>query len=232
MEMPKEESSSEALLETFGDFHIPALKGAGSTTQAVLDAFQPRQDGLANALAARKGAAKALAGAEALRIAAEVDVEATLTRLELIMLGSVGKKRDKDPYKTSYPKGVPGAIEPRGAAQAAEATRIADYLAPAQGAAPAGVPAEAAPVIVELRTATTVLSDRVKTETAAQAAYETAWLSELSERRRWREQYRKDHGLLTAIYGNDKKKIESFFKKVARGNGKKEKGDGTRVVSP
>jgi len=34
--------------------------------------------------------------------------------------------------------------------------------------------------------------------------------------RTWRDQYRKSHGLLTAVYPRDKRKVESYFKTIRK----------------
>lgn len=51
---------------------------------------------------------------------------------------------------------------------------------------------------------------------AEKTALLTAAAAEGIQTRRWRDQYRKDHGLLTALYPNDPRKMESFFKKPAK----------------
>ncbi|MBI4705471.1 MAG: hypothetical protein HY744_30620 [Deltaproteobacteria bacterium] len=33
------------------------------------------------------------------------------------------------------------------------------------------------------------------------------------EKRRWRDQYRRDYGSLTALYPDDRRKVETYFKR-------------------
>lgn len=101
-------------------------------------------------------------------------------------------------------------------AQAKEGHRIANLIAPTEGEPLPGLPEHAAVLATELRALCLVLEERVKADEAAEEAVRTAWLNELSERRRWREQYRKDHGLLTALFPTDPRLVDSFFKKPTK----------------
>ena len=219
MEMPPDSASSDVLLE-HGAFHLAAL-GADDGAAAMRDAFATVQDGLRTAQRATVGAREAAAGAEALRIAAEVRVETSLRKLELILLAGVNKRRKDEPYVSAFPEGVTGAIAPLGNGQVAEAKRILALLAPTAGEPPAGVPAEAGATLVELLRGATALEERVRNEDAAAEAEARAFSTELSLRRSWREQYRKGHGLLTAQYPTDRKRVDSFFKKASKSKAKK-----------
>ena len=134
----------------------------------------------------------------------------------------MNRRRAEDPYKTAFPNGVTGAIAPRGRAQVLEAARISNYVAPEAGPANPAIPAEALATVAALRAQLATFDAALTSEQATDAAYAAAFLAEFAARRAWREQYRKDFGLLTARFGSDKKKIESFFKK----GGKSGKGGG------
>lgn len=230
MEMPPESASSDVLLDTYG-VHHEAMLAADPRTSLVHADFAPRQEDLRTAMEAREAAERALVAAEALRARAEIDVETIIRKIDLSLLGAVNKKRDADPYRRVLPANLEGALRPVGAAQAAEGVRIADLVAPPEGTAPVpGLPGEAPPLGVELRAACVILDERSKAAERAAQALDAAFLTELSERRRWREQYRKSHGRLTGIFGTDSRTIESFFKKPARS--KKKKDTTTTTTEP
>ena len=212
MRMPSEDSSSEVLLESLGEYHLAAL-GA-----------EPQAASLRPDFAARQGAARAAMGAEALKVRAEENLENALREIELALLAVVEKKRQRDPYKRIFPDNLLGAIKPAGLAQVAEARRVADLVAPATGSAVAGVPATLAPATARLRQAADELERTVAADAAAERALQTAFANELAERRRWREQYRKNEGLLRALFFEAPRKVDTFFRaekslKKAKGNG-------------
>lgn len=215
MQMPASEGS-EPLLRVFGKFHLAAVKAEGAALAEMFREFDAAQTGLQRAFDLRIGLESSQAECEAMRVAAETSVEQTLGKLDLQLLGAVNRRRGDDPYKTAFPDGVTGAIAPRGRAQSAEALRIANYIAPLAGGSPAGIPAESLPLVATLRTQIANFDAALAAETATDEAYAAAFLAELAARRAWREQYRKDFGLLTARFGTDKRKIESFFKKAAK----------------
>ena len=224
MRMPSEESSSEVLLETLGEYHLAAL-GAEPQAAGLVADFTARQQALRDALAARQGAARAAMGAEALKVRAEENLENALREIELALFAVVEKKRQRDPYKRIFPDNLLGAIKPAGLAQVAEARRVADLVAPATGSAVAGVPATLGPVAARLRQAADELERTVAADSAAERALQTAFANELAERRRWREQYRKDFGMLSALFYENPRKVTTFFRsdnkkaKAAKGNG-------------
>ena len=215
MQMPTSEGS-EQLLRSYGKYHLAALKAEGAALAEMTREFEGVQSGLQRVYDLRVGLESAQAECEALRVVSETAVEQTLGKLDLQVLGAVNRRRGDDPYKSAFPDGVTGAISPRGRAQSAEATRIANYIAPLAGPSPEGIPAESLPVVATLRGQIATFDGALASETATDAAYAAAFLAEFAARRAWREQYRKNFGLLTARFGTNKKKIESFFKKVAK----------------
>ncbi len=215
MEMPDASASSETLLDTYGEYHLTAL-GAEPQAEDIEAMFSLRQSALRDALRARESAERLAQQMEALKVRAETEVENKIREIELMVLGVVNKKRDLDPYAIIFPKKLTGALKPSGAAQAKEGHRIANLIAPTEGDPVAGLPGHAEGLGIELRALCVVLEERVKADEAAEEAVKTAWLNELSERRRWREQYRKDHGLLTALFPLEPRMVESFFKKPSK----------------
>jgi hypothetical protein len=127
-----------------------------------------------------------------------------------VLLG-VGKHRDRDPYASAFPGNLEGALKPKRRAQSTEARRIAGRVGPGSGA-----PADVAPLVITLLAQADTLDVHVGAAETAQAAETEALGTERVEQRRWRDQYRKDHGLLTARYPSDKRRVESFFKKAPR----------------
>jgi hypothetical protein len=224
MQMPSEGTSSEVLLDSYGEYHLAAL-GAEPRAASLRADFAARQQALRDALAARQAAGRSAQAAEALKVRAEQNLEDVLREFELGLLAAVGKRRERDPYKRVFPKNLLGALEPVGLAQVAEARRIADLLAPATGSPIEGVPPTLAPVVARLRQAADELERTVAADVAAERAYQTAFANELAERRRWREQYRKNHGLLLAMFADTPRKADTFFrrektrKKVKAGSG-------------
>lgn len=223
MRMPSEDSSSEVLLESLGEYHLAAL-GAEPQAASLVPDFTARQQALRDALSARQGASRAAMGAEALKVRAEENLENVLREVELALFAAVEKKRQRDPYKRIFPANLLGALKPAGLAQVAEARRVADLVAPATGTAVDGVPATLAPTAARLRQAADELERTVAADSAAERAYQTAFANELAERRRWREQYRKDFGLLSAMFYETPRRVTTFFKsertmKKAKGNG-------------
>ena len=226
MEMPHEKASSDVLLDDFGEFHASAL-GAEPRAEILAVEFGRRQSALRAALAAREAAERTAQATEALKVRAEIDVENKIRELELSVLGSVNKKRDRDPYRRMYPKNLEGALQPIGAAQVTEGNRIANLAAPQPGTPAAespleGLPDDAARLGTELRGLCVILDQRVKAADAAAEAVALAFAVELSERRRWREQYRKDHGVLTGLMPSDPRTVESFFRKPPKRKKKNE----------
>jgi hypothetical protein len=136
--MPASEDS-EVLTDTYGVFLDARLEAAGPELAHVDEAFGVVQERLEAAHDARTGLEKSLVRAEAMRVESETAVEQTLGSIDLSVLAASGRKRTAEPYVATFPKGLTGAIEPRGRAQLAEATRIANHLAPVEGASPAGV---------------------------------------------------------------------------------------------
>lgn len=224
--MPHENASSDVLLDEFGEFHASAL-GAEPRAAGIAAEFGARQSALRAALGAREAAERAAQATEALKVRAEIDVEKKIREIENSVLGKVERKRDRDPYRRMFPKNLEGAIEPVGAAQVAEGIRIANLAAPLPGTPAAESPLEGLPDDVprlgaELRALCEILDQRVKADDAAAEAVALAFAAELSERRRWREQYRKDHGVLTGIMPSDPRTVESFFRKPPKRKKKNE----------
>ena len=220
MEMPASEDS-EVLTDTYGVFLDARLEAAGPELAHVDEAFGVVQERLEATHDARTGLEKSLVRAEAMRVESETAVEQTLGSIDLSVLAASGRKRTAEPYVATFPKGLTGAIEPRGRAQLAEATRIANHLAPVEGASPAGVTDAIKTEVATLRERLANFERALNAEDAVHTAVLAAFASELAARRAWREQYRKTHGLLTAHFGQDKRKVESFFK--APGKAKKSK---------
>jgi|GEM_PF-3540833 len=215
MQMPASEGS-EPLLRSYGKYHLATLKAEGAPLAEMTRDFEGVQSGLQRAFDLRVGLESAQAECEAIRVVSETSLEQTLGKLELQLLGTVNRRRSDEPYKTAFPSGVTGAVSPRGRAQSAEALRIANYIAPLAGESPAGIPGESLPLVATLRAQVSTFDAALASEQATDDAYAAAFLAEFAARRAWREQYRKDFGLLTARFGTDKKKIESFFKKASK----------------
>ena len=215
MEMPPSEDS-KVLTDVSGVFHLARLEAGGAELAPVYAGFTVTQTRLEGSYDARTELEKSLVRAEAMRVASETTLEQTLSTLDLGVLAAAGRKRTSEPYRTTFPNGLTGAVSPRGRAQLAEGLRIANHLVPAAGDSP---PAVTDGLKTEVATLRGELADFARTldaEDAVHAAVATAFLNELAARRAWREQYRKDFGLLTAHFGADKRKIESFFKKPTK----------------
>jgi hypothetical protein len=210
MEMPQPTSSTETHLDTYGEFHLSALK-AEPEAATIATELEACQTTLRTALTARKGAELLVIQLEALELRAETDLEDQVKQVEGHTLLSVKKNRQAEPYITAFPKGLVGALAPRQKGQSAEARRIVSSLGPETG-----VPAAVTALLPEVLRLATLLDERCDAVDAALRAAVAALAIEKTELRRWREQYRKDHGLLTVLWPNDKKRVESFFKKVSR----------------
>jgi len=220
--MPATTAGSETLLDDFGVHHLTML-ATDEATKPIHDEFAPLQQTLRELYEARQAAERSLTAAEALSQAAEQTLEEKLRVIEGLLLLAVMKNREADPYKAVFPHGLMGALSPRGRAQIIEAERILALLspppAPAEPApaepAPAelkGVPDAVKAQLADLQAASETLRVRLNATDAADAAVVAAMTSELMQRRAWREQYRKDHGLLIALYPNSKRKVEGYFK--------------------
>lgn len=224
--MPKEGASSETLLDSYGEYHLAAL-GAEPRAEHIAAEFGNRQRSLRRALEARLAAERAAQATEALKIRGEADVEAKIRELELFVFAAARKNRKSDLYLRFFPKNLTGAIEPTGAAQVAEAERLANLAAPLPETPPEmrvpDLPEGIERIGTELRALCAILRERIAADEAAAKAVAEAFAVELSERRRWREQYRKDHGLLTALMPGDARTVESFFRKPPKTARKKEK---------
>ncbi|MCC6521680.1 MAG: hypothetical protein IT373_03370 [Polyangiaceae bacterium] len=207
MQIPAETTATQTLLDRYGE-HLAATLGADKGTAAQATEFEAAQGALRVSLEARLAAERAQQRAEALADSAEVELERLIRQAELAVLGASQKKRDQEPYPSVLPAGLSGALAPRGKAQAAEARRIATAL----GSAPAVTPAAAsfAPGLVELADK---LELATKTVEAAQAAVDAAEALEKQNKRAWRQTYRKIFGSLTALYPDDRRKVEAFFRK-------------------
>ncbi len=211
MRMPDADASSAVLADTFGEYHHAALRAAPPAT-AIASEFGARQQSLRTAEAARQAASRAAVAAEALKEQAEGEAEDVLREVEGMLLVACKKQRNQDPYRQVFPDNLLGAVRPRGAAQVVEARRVAGLIGPTNGAPLAKVPASLGPVAVRLRAAADALERAEASDRAAELALEAAFATELAERRRWREQYRKDEGLLIAIFPDNLRKVEKFFK--------------------
>jgi len=214
MDMPPDSAASDVLIG-YGVFTLAALSADRGAAEigAALGAAQER---LAAAAAGRVAAEQATIAAAALSLAAEVDTENVIRRIEARVLEAVNKKRGLDPYARLFPGNLEGALAPGGRAQATLAGQLADLIAPSAGERLVGVTDEIARFAPELREHNAVLLSRVAGLEAAEAAAVAAYGAELTSRRRWREQYRKTHGLVTAMYASDRRKVESFFKSGKR----------------
>ena len=211
MEMPSSEDSL-VLTGTYGVFHAARLEAGKAPLAAIALGFAVEQTRLEGAHAARAALEKSVVRAEAMRVGSETALEALLGSIDLSVLKASGRKRTAEPYVSTFPKGLTGAIAPRGRAQLAEAQRIANHLAPGAADSPAGVTDALHGEVALLREATLDFGRALDTEEAVSTAVSAAYAQELAARRSWREQYRKDFGLLTALFGVDKRKVESFFK--------------------
>ncbi len=210
MEMPAESAGSDVLIE-YGVFTLAAL-GGDSGAGEIATAFDAKQEALRAAQRGRIGANEAVIAAGALAGAAEITVENVMRKVETRALERAGKKRKQEPYAGLFPGNLEGALAPTGRAQATEATRIAELIAPAEGRRHEGVTDEIAALAPELREAVTALLTRITSLEAAETAAVAAFGAELTLRRQWREQYRKTHALLTARYPSDKRKVEAAFR--------------------
>jgi len=210
MDMPGDDAGSDVLIE-YGVYTLAAL-GADRSATEIATPFEAKQSVLRAAQRGRRASGEAVIAAGALAEAAEIEVEAVVRRVETRALESVNKKRSQEPYATLFPGNLTGALAPVGRAQATVATRIADFLAPREGARLSGVSDEVASFAPELREKLTAFGARLDGVDAAEAAAVAAFAAELTARRQWREHYRKTHALLTALYPTDRRKVESFFK--------------------
>lgn len=210
MDMPGDSAGSDSLIE-LGVYTLAAL-GADRSGTELAAALASKQDGLRAAKRGRDASDEGAIAAGALAVAAEVDLEGVLRRIDSRALEAVNKKRGLEPYATLLPGNLTQALAPVGRAQAAEASRIANLLAPSTGARLAGVTDELAGFAPELRARVAAFVTRIEGLEAAEVAAVAAYGAELTARRVWREQYRKTHALLTALYPSDLRKVESFFK--------------------
>jgi len=62
----------------------------------------------------------------------------------------------------------------------------------------------------------TALDERCDAVEAADRVVDAAVATERTGQGKWRAQYRKDHGLLEALFPTDKTRIESFFKALRK----------------
>jgi hypothetical protein len=210
MEMPQMNSSTETHLDTFGEFHLSALKAEPEAADIATE-FEGTQTTLRTTFDARKDADRVVVQVEALVYRGESDLEAAIKQVEGRVLLFINKNRKAEPYVTAFPNGLGGALAPKGKAQSTEARRIVASLGPATG-----VPADVTALLPEVLRLATALDDRCDALDAAEKAALAALALERTELRRWRDQYRKDHGLLTALWPSDKKRVETFFKSAKR----------------
>lgn len=211
MEMPSASSSTERLLE-FGDFHLAKLRG-DSRAATIAGEFEPRMNALRASSEGKRAAREAVDAAEAQLFVAEEEVENIIRRIAGILGAAVKRDTKRSPYIDVFPANLEGALMPRSAAQAMEARRIIGAIARLGTTAAASIPPETATVVAQLSEATGALDTKVAAYETASTAAGAAAESELGERRRFREQYRKSFGLLTSVYPDDRKKVEGYFKK-------------------
>ena len=210
MDMPGESAGSDVLVE-HGVYTLAAL-GADRGAADIKTAFEAKQEALRAAKRGRDASDEAVIASGALALAAELEVETGMRKVESRALEVVKKKRDQEPYVRLFPGNLAQALAPTGRAQAAVATRVADLVAPTTGTRLAGVTDEIAGLAPELREKVAAFITRIEGVEAAEAAAVAAYGAELTTRRQWREQYRKTYALLTALYPSDRRKVESFFK--------------------
>lgn len=159
----------------------------------------------------RRPSAARQPASEALAATAEIELEGYVRDIESDLLSAVDKQRKVDPYAACFPNNLTGALKPRGNAQADEAARILALVGKLQG-----VPEHTHSRVSATTRAIDTLRTRVASADTAEAAVSAALTSERMAQRAWRDQYRKTHGLLTALYPRDKRKVEGFFKKVRK----------------
>lgn len=216
MQTPQETTATETLLDSYGTYHLAALKAEPKAKDIATD-FGKQQTDLEAACDITKAAEKAEVVAQALADRAEADVEDSIRQVEGRVLLSVNKKRKAEPYVTAFPKGLTGALRHLGKSQAAEAYRIASVLDPYVENLP-----ELSKLLTDMTTQADLLNDRHETLEACEMAVSSALATERTQKRLWRAQYRKDFGLLTSLFPLDKKRVNSFFK-ATRKNRKKTK---------
>ena len=220
MEMPQASASTDTILDTYGEFHLAGMKAEPEAAEISTD-FETSQTTLRTTCDARKAADRVGVQVEALVYRAEIDLEKTLKQIEGRVLLFVDKNRKAEPYVTAFPNGLTGPLAPKGRAQSIEGRRIVGTLGPETG-----VSADVTSLLPNVLTSATALDDRCTALEAADRAALAALALERTEVRHWRDQYRKDHGLLTALWPNDKKRVESFFKHVRQTKKKAPSGGG------
>jgi hypothetical protein len=213
MQMPPEGAATETLLDTYGEAHLVAVETEEETAALAPD-FEEKQNNLRSALDGRKAAERILVRKDTLVYKSEAKLEGSVKQVEGRALLQVNKDRSAEPYVTSFPNGLLGALKPVGEAQAEEARRIAGCY-PVESA-----PADIAALIPKLIEQADALVTRCKEAKEAEKALSQAQAIELTARRQWLEQYRKDSGLLIVIYPTDKKMVDSFFKSPRKGKKK------------
>jgi hypothetical protein len=196
-------SSTEKHLER-GRAHLAKLD-AHSKAASVGAAFGACQDGLRDALEARRLSERLASRAEALAAGAELGVERVLRELHEA-LPRAGHVAD-----AAFPRGLAMALAPRGAAQHAEGMRILGVVAAAPGCDDA-----VRAVASRLDAALSLLGVRLACLAEAERAWIAAVTIEHERRRAWREQWRANHGALTALQPAKPERIDRYFEPRAK----------------
>jgi len=225
---PRDHWSSETILYTFGIYLDVRLK-ADPETVGLAEILEKAQSDLGAANVREQKANIALQAAIAARDHADFKMERVVSKFEDALSYVVDREHDSPMYRQFFPNGKSGvsgltAIHRVGRVKLIEA-RLTDLMSGST------TKPDVASVTVKTVAETLLakswiarLSDqRLKLEASiavwqdSLVAYANAFRAEVHERNEWKIAYRLIYAKLLELYPADRKKVESFFRRVSTG---------------
>jgi hypothetical protein len=114
---------ASTVLLGLGRFHLAAL-AQSAETKGLATAFQPTQDALASATAARERAEVDLAAPRVAARFSEFALERAIREIALLAHGADNNTGSGPTFRALFPEGLDAELRPRGAAQLAAANRL------------------------------------------------------------------------------------------------------------
>ncbi len=228
MRIPNMDWSSETILYTFGVYLDVRLK-ADPETVSLAVILEKAQSDLTVANAREQKANIALQAAVAARDHVDFQMERLVSKFEDALSYVVDRKHSSPMYRQFFPDGLTGdsklGVIDRVARVKVLEVGLAGLLDGSMTKVdPAVATAKAVLDVLSPKSWIAKLSDqRLKLEASiavwqdALVAYTHAFAAEVRERNEWKIAYRTIYAKLTELYPADRKKVESFFRRISSG---------------
>jgi hypothetical protein len=216
MSIPSDKASSERLLR-YARYHLAALKADPLAAQ-LAEASQVEVTALTQRHRSRLEAEDQSAEAAARLGRAEFDLDEAVRRVELEVLASVGKNRDSDEYRATFPQGLTAFVAARGEAQ----VRKVQALVAALRARIPNLGESRSPELDQLG------AKLIETERSAKTSLDaltTITLEERLTRTNLVRQLHKNRAALGVLFPQDRRRVASFFPPPSRDEGETEGDD-------